>query len=164
MPQLTIVIPTIGRPTLQRAIDSVMTQTVPTDCLVRIDDLEDGAGITRNKAMEDIKTRWVGFLDDDDVLHPRYHEWLNEEYHEYDLVLFQMAMDGGMVIPRHVDPAKLAYNWMGISFAMKTSLARKFPFHNVLGEDYELMDRLRAAGARIKISEHVAYYVRDVKA
>lgn len=58
---------------LPRALASVQAQTYkPTHVRVVLD--EDGAGAadTRNRGLRDIRTEWVAFLDDDDVLYPNH--------------------------------------------------------------------------------------------
>ena len=75
--RLTIVIATIGRPELMRAINSVKAQTVPTQMVVETDIDRRGAGPTRNLALKRVTSPWVGFCDDDDELDEHYHEWLD---------------------------------------------------------------------------------------
>ena len=157
---LTIIIPTIGRPTLRRAIQSVEQQTVPTNYIVQVDEMEDGAAITRNHAIQTVKTNWVGFCDDDDYLDVHYHEWL-KGYKNFDLVVFSMVRPEGIVIPDHTDIDRLAYNWVGISFALRTKIAKAFPFQNMIGEDYDLIMRVKAAGNRVKIAPNIAYFIGE---
>jgi len=160
MSGLTIVIPSFGRDSVERAIKSVANQTIYTDMIVMIDNIELGAGPTRNVAIKLVKTDWVGFCDDDDYLSDHYHKWLILESEDADVVVFQMQIGGGIVIPGHLNPDQLRRNWVGISFALRTEWAKRFPFRNMIGEDYDLLERLKKAGARIKVSEHTAYYVR----
>jgi len=85
---VSAVIPTIGRPELLRAVDSVLEQSVPVDVVVVLDrpDREDdvrallggrpyrlvltrgatGGGNARNLGVASTETDWVAFLDDDD--------------------------------------------------------------------------------------------------
>jgi glycosyltransferase involved in cell wall biosynthesis len=155
---LTIIIPSIGRETLQRAVESVEQQTIPTEYIVGIDQQQEGASVMRNKMVSVCDTGWVGFCDDDDWLDPHYHEWLNE-MKDADMVLFQMKRPDGMILPDHTDSDRLVYNWVGISFAMRTSVALKYPFKTMIGEDYDLIQRVRRAGLRLVVSPQVAYFV-----
>ena len=107
-------------------------------------------------------TEWVGFLDDDDTLDHRYHEWLNEECKDYDMLIFNMARPEGLILPGHTNVDELVYNWVGISFALKTEIAKRFPFKNMISEDWDLIQRIKEAGFKIKISQHVAYYIRPL--
>lgn len=107
-----------------------------------------------------IEEGWVGFLDDDDELDEHYHEWLDEEAPGYDMVIFKMKNSPNGAIPQTSLPNQLQYNEVGISFAMPIEIARKFKFRNEIpGEDYDLICRVRDAGYKIKISEHIGYYI-----
>src|SRR5690348_9867882 len=56
---------------LGRAAASVYAQTYPASAIaVALDTLGDGAAVTRNRALELVKTEWVAFLDSDDVFYP----------------------------------------------------------------------------------------------
>lgn len=60
---------------LQRALDSVRTQTKPVAAVSLAYDLDHlGAGPTRNMAMEAVNTEWLAFLDDDDEWMPHHIE------------------------------------------------------------------------------------------
>ena len=157
---LEIVIPTIGRDTLSRAIESVENQTIPTKPVVYFDNFHLGASFMRNQAIQKCKTTWVGFCDDDDYLDPHYHEWL-KEIKNADMVIFQMKRPDGMILPDHTDTDKLAYNWVGISFALRTSIAKEFPFKDIIGEDFDLIQRVLQAGLRVVVSPRVAYYLGE---
>lgn len=156
---LTIIIPSF-RVSQSLAMETVIKQTVPTDVLVVLDKDEEGAGPTRNRGIAITTTDWVGFLDDDDRLDPHYHEWLDKEAEDNDMVIFQMK-NGLYTIPGHMMVPNLKYNWVGISFAMRTEVAREMPFYNMIGEDFDLIQRCIHAGYKVKISPHVAYFVRQ---
>lgn len=157
--RLTIVIPTVGRPELLRAIHSIKAQTIPTQGIVLYDDKHRGAGPTRNLALKRVTTRWVGFCDDDDELDEHYHEWLDEAYEGYDLVIFRMKNSPNGAVPYTTDLKDLKYNEVGISYALKTKLARKYPFSNIIGEDYDQIQRIIEHGYKAKIVYKVAYYL-----
>jgi glycosyltransferase involved in cell wall biosynthesis len=159
MPSLTIIIPSVREDNLD-AVASVNKQTVATNLIIEKDPNETGAGPTRNRAIKKCGTDWVGFLDDDDTLNPKYHEWLDYESQDCDVVIFQMKLDQ-MTLPGHTNPKLLKFNWVGISYALKTKIAKAHPFKNIIGEDFDLLTRLADAGYKIKISPYIAYYVRD---
>ena len=72
---ITVVIPTIeGRyDKLERAVASVQAQTLAPKLIdVQLDRDREGAGATRNRALERVDTEWVAFLDDDDELKPNH--------------------------------------------------------------------------------------------
>lgn len=161
MPSLTIIIPTIGRKTLERAIHSVEHQTIETELEVELDINHEGQAVVRNRMIKDCTTKWVGFCDDDDWLDPHYHEWLDEATIGVDMIIFYMQHGNGLIIPGHTDVDRLKYNWVGISFALRTKVAKQFPFESMIGEDFDLIKRVKNAGYRIKIVPKVAYFIGD---
>jgi hypothetical protein len=125
------------------------------------------SGMVRNRGMTLAKSDWIGFVDDDDRLDPAYVEWLRQEAPGYDLVVFRMRYsptreDGVTVLPRSADVAGMGAGEVGISFAVRTTFQRQHDiwFKNEEFEDWLFIKRCLDAGARCKISEHVAYYVR----
>lgn len=74
MSDLTFVVP-IGpyhEEVAQRALDSVLAQTLPCD-VVPIHDVEvKGAGWARNRGLERVATQYVAFLDADDTVDPHF--------------------------------------------------------------------------------------------
>lgn len=85
-PGITVVIPSLRSrfPLLQqRALPSVLKQTVPARAIVTVVDTERaGAWDTRNRGMDCVTTDWMAFLDDDDDLLPHHLETLLELVHE----------------------------------------------------------------------------------
>lgn len=163
---LTIIIPTLMRPSLNRAIKSVEDQTIRTNYIVIGDVDRIGPGLTRNVAINSVRTNWVGFLDDDDYLDEHYHEWLQKEKDGYDMVIFRMQNSPlkEEAVPKSTEPDDLKFNEVGISFAMRTDVAKLFPFSEIVpGEDFELIMRVKQAGYRLKISDKVAYYIGNLK-
>jgi glycosyltransferase involved in cell wall biosynthesis len=76
---VTVVIPHIPvRPEfLLRTVHSVSLQTRQADAISIVTDTQRrGAGHTRNRALAMARTRWVAFLDDDDLFHPDHLETL----------------------------------------------------------------------------------------
>lgn len=77
MIEISVVIPTIaGRGhLLERALASVEAQTLkPSAVIVQHDVTREGAAQTRNRALEQVNTEWVAWLDDDDELLPNHLE------------------------------------------------------------------------------------------
>lgn len=75
--EITVVIPTIyGREAdLRRAVMSVQQQTYKNHrIIVALDDEGAGAAATRQRALEQVETPWVAFLDDDDWFAPIHLE------------------------------------------------------------------------------------------
>ena len=70
---ITVVIPTIPPRSalLRRALASVSAQSLPAAAVAVCQDLTHaGAGPTRQRALDMVRTPWVAFLDDDDELLP----------------------------------------------------------------------------------------------
>lgn len=59
---------------VQRAIDSVEAQTVPTNTLWSLDEKEQGPGVVRNRLLNHVETPYVVFLDADDWIAPTFVE------------------------------------------------------------------------------------------
>lgn len=76
MPLATVVIPCGPRHVhlLDRAVDSVLSQTYPTDVLTMIDTKGRGPAFVRNRLAERVKTPFIAFLDADDWLEPTFIE------------------------------------------------------------------------------------------
>ena len=76
------------------------------------------AGLVRNIGMNFVTTPWIGFLDDDDTIHPDYVKTLYEKYSDHDFVVWRMKYQNGIVIP---EPHRtdLVFARVGISFCYK---------------------------------------------
>lgn len=98
---VTAVIPTIPtrKRQLRRALDSVISQVYPVNAIsVAYDFDHEGAGPTRNRALEAAQTEWIAFLDDDDEWLPHHLErclFVAEES-SADVVIPWFRVDGGV--------------------------------------------------------------------
>src|SRR3546814_4180233 len=64
---------------LSRAMRSVMAQTLPARAvIVQADNDKEGSAVTRNRALEAVRTPWVAFLDDDDQFLPHHLQRLSQ--------------------------------------------------------------------------------------
>ena len=184
-PLITFIIPSVGRPTLERTLQSLQALSNPGwQAIVVFDGVDpvppvsdprivytsiskqgyaNCAGQVRNQGIRNVNTQWVAFVDDDDILLPNYLDKFYEELETgAEVIIFRMysTFDDRLVPPLdHVDfyPAHV-----GISFCLKTSIFqqehkwfRPCPF-----EDYDLLNRLRIARKRIRMSPYVTYVVR----
>lgn len=158
---MTVVIPTLGRPSLKEAIASC--GKTPTE--VEVDDERRGAGPTRNIAISRVKTTWVGFLDDDDRVTRDYGSRVESEIKanpDADAIVFRAKYSDGRVLPK---VPQVIYGNVPISFCVKTELAKKYPFVKgenafMMNEDYLFLKTLEENGAKIVFSPHVTYLVR----
>jgi len=172
MTTLSVVIPTTGRDTLERAVQSAKAcadqvivvadgcPDIPADLHVNC-----GApGLARNAAAPHIWTDWVGFLDDDDVLVPDVYRAAVEAHAETDLIVQRMKHPDLGLVPRPGTETQLIHGNVGISFAMRTALFREHPFIagpplTMRGEDYELVRRMLDQGRYVVVSGDVGYVV-----
>jgi len=182
----TFVIPSVGRPTLENTIRSLVNQCNErwkalvvldgTSCsvtcgdprvrIVRIEKqgTENYAGEVRNAGMAMCDTEWVSFVDDDDVVSPHYVERLVGEINlkkTLDAVVFRMACNGG----KHVLPENGVHDFVpgnvGISFSFRRELfLRGIAFEPGGGEDFRLLQKIRSQGYRMVLSPAVTYYVQ----
>jgi glycosyltransferase involved in cell wall biosynthesis len=183
-PIITFVIPTIGRPTLTRTInslkklnnknwkaiivfDGIEPNIIKDDdriTIIRLDKKEgkdkNSAGNVRNKAYEHVDTEWIGFVDDDDTLNPQYIDYLVnlENTHDLDVLIFRMIYEDGKVLPKHGDH-DFKESEVGISFCLRRQLAIENPFVPSKIEDFVLLDKLRSKHKKILISEYIGYNV-----
>lgn len=168
---LTVLIPTIGRRTLPRAMKSVTDQTVPTSLVVVQDHDRTGTGPTLNRGLSLVETDWVATMGDDDVLHPAFAESLAAYvriYDRLDLVVFQMQYRDGRVLPSELSPASWFHGDVGASYAVRTEVAREVGFLDVPSrpggpsEDWEMISAVRDRGDRVLVVPVVRYFVRPV--
>ena len=179
---ITFVIPTIGRTTLSRTInslkqlnnknwkaivvfDGIEPNIVKDDdriTIIRLDKKEgkdkNSAGNVRNKAYEYVDTEWIGFVDDDDTLNPQYIDYLLNLHDELDVLIFRMVYEDGKVLPKHGD-RDFKESEVGISFCLRRELAIENPFVPSKIEDFVLLDKLRSKHKKIMISEYIGYNV-----
>ena len=181
---LTFIVPSIGRPTLQRALQSLLDQTnecwkaiiiydgIESKCIIddqritymQIDKIgkANHAGYVRNAGIMCANTEWVAFLDDDDTLHKNYVDNLYTELGNcpnVDCIIFRMVLNN-VILPRKTDTT-FVRNYVGISFAYKKCLFDAGLIFEPSGtEDFDLLHKLRTNKAKIIISPYVMYFVR----
>lgn len=180
----TFVIPTIGRDTLRRTLQSVIDQTDPDwNAIVVADGLtadwtppwmhtrilhahtlkrlgvNNHGGMARNHALSNYVGAWVAFVDDDDRVDPNYVRWLKEDSKDRDVVVFHMRLPDGGVLPAG---DALGCGGVGISFAVRGEFQKQNNLWFVPSsiEDWTFLEHCMNFGARIKVSDKIAYYVR----
>jgi hypothetical protein len=136
------------------------------------------AGLTRNHALEWMHNvemtddfEWTAFVDDDDMVSPRYVEWLRAAAAadpEMDVAIFRMHDPRWGVLPRVLKP-EVRQGQVGISFAVRSTwwdqglrfVAEENPNDPTcaVNEDIELLTELMQRGAKMKILPQIAYFV-----
>jgi len=187
MSLITFIIPSIGRPTLQRAIDSLLAQSNPnwraiivfdglpatqqfTDPRISVIESVErlgaqshngNAGMVRNLAFPHVQTEWVGFLDDDDTLRSHYVEYLAQAQPSEDFVLFRMQTTSGYIIPQ-VGSNSVVLNDAGISFCVRMTKLRTSGqvFVNSNCEDFVFMNTMINNGFSYQVNPEIVYNVR----
>ena len=146
------------------------------------------AGLVRNVAFAHVRTPWVGFVDDDDTVGPRYVAEVAADGDTFDAIFFRMRWTPwqselrpdcfGYQCTRRINTtmSEVLPEWnasfvekgyCGISFAMRTKLTRPGPgnsrglrFGNSMFEDYYMRVALYRSKLRVLQSAHVMYYIK----
>jgi glycosyltransferase involved in cell wall biosynthesis len=150
----TFIIPTVGRDTLHRAIESAEKQA---PVLSMLDEGREGPSVIRNKLIEEAGTEWVSFLDDDDTVTEDYVRRLAEEieaHPEAGIIHFKEYFLWGQVFPQW---PTVGWGNIGISFSVKRELALKYPFKTEEYEDYKFVERIWRAGYKVQFSNYLVY-------
>lgn len=178
---ITFVIPSLGRATLMRAIDSLRAQSDPDwKAVVAFDGVEPTiisddkismikvnprgewrAGLARNAAIETVTTPWVGLLDDDDTLHPDYvktHKKMSSGNETVAVFLYKMLNQDGRILP---DVPALRCNHVGISFAFHKRVFERVRFKRMKCEDLDFLCTARSLGYPIKFVDAILYKVKQ---
>lgn len=155
-PLVTFIVPTIGRTSIDETLHSIAIQTSTSWELEVVSG--DGEGYQkRNLAINNARTPWVAFVDDDDTINEHYVDELSL-HSDSDVVIFQMQYRDGRILPQKHE---IEFGLVGISFAVKTEVMRKVLFRGPRpGEDFKTLKALEEAGANIKFVDKVLYYVR----
>ena len=181
---ITFVIPSLSRPTLNRTVDSLLNQTNKSwKCLIIYDGVDGPnfddtritthkitktgnnskpmgeSGLVRNVGITKCDTEWIGFLDDDDTVHPDYVETLFKKYSKHDFVVWRMKNPYGLVIPRW-EKNELVVNNVGISFCYKNKFKDLLFDKNINGEDFYFIEKLLNQTKNYVITEEVFYFIR----
>jgi glycosyltransferase involved in cell wall biosynthesis len=181
---ITFVIPSVNRPTIQKTIESLLNQTDPNWEAVIVYDGVDGdsfndpriktfkidkkglfgpnngqSGIVRNYGIEKCDTEWIGFLDDDDTINPKYVETLIKNYSNKDFVVWRMVYEHGLVLPP-LFSNELNFGQVGISFCYKNKFDNLFFDQNRDGEDFDFLMKLKNLTNNWVVAPEIYYNVR----
>lgn len=186
---ITFIVPSLGRPTLIRTLESIQSQTNVLHHTIVVFDGEDAAqaspvksypnttfltspkqgraGLVRNFALPHVKTEWTGFVDDDDTLSPGYIDELL--INTCDLLVFSTSAfhHGG----EHIDPDRsiknasdLRIGVIGIAYALKTTLWTSNPFTSLAkGEDIDVLLKVRNSGYKVIITKFIGYFINNYR-
>lgn len=187
---VSFIIPTLGRTSLEVALDSLQKQTDDDwDAWVVCDGFErtyegpspddrrmrwigggdyGSAGIARNQALEYVEGDWVAFLDDDDRLEPTYVEHLRQHAEDYPwakIIVFRMIHPFLGVLPR--PDGRLMWGHVGISYAVTRDALKGHEFEREEikrghHEDWNMLEELLTR-YRAFVSPHIDYVVRDAR-
>jgi hypothetical protein len=173
-PDVTVCVPTIPprRRQLLRALESIETQALrPAETLVRYDYRGEGAAATRSRALRDVRTAWVAFLDDDDEMYPDHlrelWDFARQTGADYVFSYFDVRAEDGTVrndwdplrtFGREFDPA--SPHQTTITILVRTELARAAGFSRppagltvggqAWGEDYQFTLDCVRLGATVR--------------
>ena len=118
---------------LEQAVNSVRSQSfMPAGGYsVALDVDKVGAAVTRQRALDAVRTGWVAFLDDDDYLYPNHIETLWKLAHDLDGADFVYSwFDGNNPFPMHRgrrwNPAEPHHTTMTVM--VRTELAKEAGF------------------------------------
>lgn len=183
---ITFIIPSIGRDTLIRSIKSLIDQNNPNwKCIIVYDSVDPlditkderisfirtttklgkksgngNAGLVRNEALKLVKSKWIGLLDDDDIILPNYIDCLLKEEElrpDLECVIFRMYRNN-KIIPHH-NIKRIRIGNFGISFCFQSKLNYKFVNSNA--EDFKFLNILYKNQHQICISPFTTYIVRN---
>lgn len=156
---------------LDRAVDSVKRQLLPAaDISIAIDEDGDGAAVTRQRALDAVKTEWVAFLDSDDWFYPEHLRVLaagaNLFHADYIFSYYMVHFSDGRPWPAN-DPLGHFGKWFDpqhphqttITTLCRTELAQQVGFRKPppdalingerYGEDFQYTVECARAGAKI---------------
>jgi glycosyltransferase involved in cell wall biosynthesis len=186
MESITFIIPTIGRDTLLNSINCLKNQTIklwkaiiiydgiksninnsdPRIKIIEIDKAgidKNSAGNVRNHGISFVDTKWIAFLDDDDLIDNDYIETFYNElklYPSIDVLIFRMAMDNRIVPELKTDNFYLCD--VGISFIIKREICdNNILFEPDSVEDFLFLDKIRENNYEMMISPYVKYFVKN---
>jgi len=183
---ITFIIPTIGRKTLKNTLISLQNQTIENwkaiiifdGCNQNINNIDErikivccnklgsninNAGLVRNYGIEIADTKWIAFLDDDDVIDENYLEKFYEELklnNDIDVLIFRMNLCGKVIPNLNID--NFYINDVGISFVAKKQIFdSEIKFVADCAEDFLLLNQIRKKNYKMIISPYVMYYVEN---
>jgi len=182
--KVTFIIPSLNRPTLDRTVESLLSQTNENwEAIILFDGVSGKtynderiltleipktgligpangqSGMVRNEGIKICKTEWIAFLDDDDSIHHKYVEDLFKNYNDKDFVVWRMKYISGIVLPP-LFMNDIAFANVGISFCFKNKFDNLFFECNRDGEDFDFLMKLKNSTDNWVIAPEIYYNVR----
>jgi glycosyltransferase involved in cell wall biosynthesis len=181
MDKITFIVPSIGRKSLTNSINSLISQTNENwECIIIYDGVdgyvfEDSrikyiniekiggnspvhgmSGLVRNHGLKNCKTKWIGFLDDDDTIDTTYVETLFKKYNEYDFVMWRMIYPNGKILPTKDE---IKFGNIGISFCYKNKFDDLIFDSNRDGEDFDFVKKLSNLTSNYIFASEIMYKI-----
>jgi glycosyltransferase involved in cell wall biosynthesis len=170
---MPVIPPRVGSRLFADAVRSVQEQTRPPaggiSCALDVE--KRGAAVTRQRALDAVRTPWVAFLDDDDYFYPQHLELLTNLARETGADFVYSWFDGNNPFPMHrgrqFNPAEPHHTTMTVM--VRTGLAREAgfilpnnePLHqDWMGEDWQFILRCSNAGAIFAGTAEVTWHYR----
>lgn len=173
---ITVVMPSIPPRVIvgdlfTEAVQSVRAQTLqPAGGIsVALDVDRAGAAVTRQRALDAVRTEWVAFLDDDDYFYPNHLETLHTLLTEHEADYAYSWFTGNDPFPHHrgrqMDPADPHHTTMTVM--VRTELAKEagitnHPHANAewTGEDWNFTLRCLELGGKFIGTGDVTWHYR----
>jgi glycosyltransferase involved in cell wall biosynthesis len=161
---------------LTKAIESVKSQTLrPSGGIsAALDVLHEGAAVTRQRALDAVRTDWVAFLDDDDFWYDDHLLTLTKLAHEHSADYVYSWFDGNNPFPMHRgrqmdvnDPHHTTMTVMVKTELAKAAGFRNHPDENDVwpGEDWNFTLKCIELGAKFagtgEVTWHYAVHGRN---
>jgi glycosyltransferase involved in cell wall biosynthesis len=163
-PPVTVITPTVvGRERLlKECVESVAYLGLPH--MTMLDLLDEGPARVRNRLVAHVKTDWVLFLDDDDLLFPNYLDAVIPHLPSSDVVYTAWQLSGAVdpvPYPRF-DPGLLRdHNFIPVTACVRTAALRAVGgFPDAELEDHALWLALLDAGYRFTYTPVIAWHYR----
>jgi glycosyltransferase involved in cell wall biosynthesis len=178
------IIPTMGRSTLSRTLESLNKQTdMDWRAVVVYDnryppsvnssdprvfecvaDVGGHAGLVRNYGLDYAESEWLAFVDDDDWLSENYVDYLKKYQRDNASVtafIFTYYDKINKNTVPHPRLKAIAECKVGISFAVKTAFVREnnIRFTPFAVEDFRFLKSVQDLGGQIMITGELLYYV-----
>jgi len=185
---ITVIIPSIGRSTLSKSLDSLIQQNNSkwTACvgfdgcnppqplydprinyvyLKKVGDRKNYGGAVRNILFPLVMTDWMCFLDDDDTFKSDYIDSFANEVKnnpDADCIVFKMSYDfqNQKVLPSTYI-SEIKTHFTGISFAVKKSFITQnsILFENGPLENFFFLEKIQKNNGKIVFSKNITYNV-----